>query len=411
MIYRRDNVFATQKVNIGFVGLGYRAEFALHRFRYIANARIAAICDCDPNRCKEMTDLLSTHEIKEVNTYTSYEELIQNNKIDLVYISTPWDSHARIAIDAMLSGKHVAVEVPAAMTVAECFELIRISEATGKICTILENCCYDEFTMATHHMAECGLFGEIYHCEGAYIHRLCERMVGTNPDFKKAWMPRAYMKLNGNIYPTHGFGPLAMVLGLNRGDRAVSINSVSTRPRVYRDFVSQTYGEDVQFSLGDVSSSLITTYSGKTIELQFDIASPRPYNRKHLIVGTKGMCHKYPTEEIALMPDYHKYLSPESREKLLKQYRHPVITNIAPLFEKINNEMIRTKGILDYAMDYRLVQNLINGNTPDLDVYDAALWSSLVELSAQSAATNGAPVQIPDFTSGKWKEKRATFIV
>lgn len=409
MIYTKDSVSATEIVNVGFVGLGYRAEFALHRFRYIANARIAAICDSDENRCKEVSDLLRTHGLKDVKSFSSYEELLQNKDIDLVYISTPWDSHARIAVDAMQSGKHVAVEVPAVMTIAECHELVRVSEATGKICTILENCCYDEFTMAVHHMAECGLFGEIYHCEGAYIHRLCERMVGNNPDYKNAWMPRAYMKMNGNIYPTHGFGPLAMVLGLNRGDRAVSINSVSTRPRVYREYVSQTYGEDINFTLGDVSSSFITTHSGKTIELQFDIASPRPYSRKHLIVGTKGMCHKYPTEEIALMPDYHNYLSPESRQQLLEKYRHPVIAEVTPLFDKIDNEMIRAKGILDFAMDYRLIQNLITGKAPDLDVYDAALWSSLIELSSQSAALNGAPVEIPDFTSGMWKEKRATY--
>lgn len=410
MIYKKDSVSATNKINVGFVGLGYRAEFALNRFRYITDARIAAICDSDARRCIQIKEYLHAHGVCGLKCYNVYEELLQNKEIDLVYISTPWLSHAEIAVAAMKSGKHVAIEVPAAMTVTECWELVRTAEATDKICTILENCCYDEFTLATHNMVDAGLLGEIYHCEGAYIHRLCERMVGNNPDYKNAWMPRAYMEMNGNIYPTHGFGPLAMVLGLNRGDRAVYINSVSTRPRIYREYVAQTYGEEIDFTLGDVSSSFITTQSGKTIELQFDIASPRPYNRKHLVVGTNGMYHKYPTEEIALKPDYHHYLSPEEKAKLLHTYRHPIIAEVAPLFEQIDNEMVRSKGILDYAMDYRLIRNLVRGNVPDLDVYDAALWSSIVELSAQSAAATGAPVEFPDFTSGMWREKRATFI-
>ncbi|MGL5318041.1 MAG: Gfo/Idh/MocA family protein [Bacteroidales bacterium] len=411
MMYKKERLSMMDQVNVGFVGLGYRAEFALTRFRYIPHARIAALCDSNIHRCTEVNERLSLHGVKEVRCYERYEDLLQDQTIDLIYISTPWDSHARIAIDAMKSGKHVAVEVPAAMTVAECFELVRVSETTGRVCTILENCCYDDFTLATQHMVEAGLFGEIYHCEGAYIHRLCERMVGNNPDYKNAWMPRAYMQMTGNIYPTHGFGPLAMVLGLNRGDRAVSINSVSTRPRVYREYVANTFGEEVDFTLGDVSSSFITTESGKTIELQFDIASPRPYNRKHLVVGTRGMYHKYPTEEITLLPDYHNYLPAEARQQLLHEYRHPIIKEVTPLFGQIDDEVVRAKGVLDFAMDYRLVQNLVQGKAPDLDVYDAALWSSLVELSAQSVALHGAPVEIPDFTSGKWKDPRPAFVV
>ena len=408
-IVSKDSVNPCDRINIGFIGVGYRAEFALNRFRYIKGARIAAICDSDKAKRDDVASFLKTSGVNNVAVYASDAELLNDDTIDLVYISTPWASHAAIAVEAMKQGKHVALEVPAAMTIDECWALVHTAEATQKTCSILENCCYDEFTLAMQNMIDDGLLGDIYHCEGAYIHRLCERMIGNNPNYKEAWMPQAYMQMNGNIYPTHGFGPLAMALGLNRGDRAVSINSISTKPRVYNAYVKETYGEDVPFTLGDVSSSLITTESGKTVELQFDIATPRPYSRKQLVSGTKGMYHKYPTEEIALMPDYHQYLSVSQKEELLARYRHPIIEHASQLFKNIDNEKVQLKGVMDFAMDLRLVQCLQAGVTPDLDVYDAAMWSSLVELSATSAGMNGAPVAIPDFTCGRWKEKREAF--
>ncbi|MGL5785364.1 MAG: Gfo/Idh/MocA family protein [Bacteroidales bacterium] len=399
----------SQKINIGFVGLGYRAEFAITRFRFIPQARISGLCDINPSQCLKISAQLSSHGYKRVKCYDDYREMLTDPDIDLIYISTPWHTHARIAIDAMNAGKHTAIEVPAAMTISECEELVSVSEKTGMQCSILENCCYDEFTLATQNMIQDGLFGEIYHCEGAYIHRLCERMIGTNSDFHKEWMPQAYMSMNGNIYPTHGFGPIAMAMNINRGDRIKRINSVSSKPRVYNEYVKETFGKDVAFKLGDVSSSIITTESGKIIELQFDIASPRPYNRKNLVVGTNGMFHKYPTEEIALKPDYHQYITPKEKEKLLKKYMHPVIIETSPLFQKIDIEAVRKKGILDYAMDYRLVKNLTEGKSADLDVYDAATWSCIVELSALSASQNGTPVDIPDFTNGLWRKERISF--
>lgn len=396
-------------INVGFIGLGYRAEFAIARFQYIPHAQISGICDTNVNKCEKISAQLKRNGYHSFKSTTDYNILLSDNAIDLIYISTPWHSHAQIALDAMKSGKHVAIEVPAAMTIAECNKLVQTSEETGKYCSILENCCYDEFTLATQNMIEDGIFGEVYHCEGAYIHRLCERIIGKNPEFEKEWMPQAYINMTGNIYPTHGFGPIAMALNINRGDRIARINSVSTRPRIFNEYVKETFNRDIHFNLGDVSSSIITTESGKTIELQFDIASPRPYNRKHLVVGTKGMFHKYPTEEIALKPDYHQYLPTKERDLLISRYKHPVIMETSPLFNKIDNSKIRKKGILDYAMDYRLIKNLYEGNPPDLDVYDAATWSSIVELSALSARKSGAPINIPDFTSGKWKINRKAY--
>ncbi|MDO5570472.1 MAG: Gfo/Idh/MocA family oxidoreductase [Bacteroidales bacterium] len=384
-------------MNIGFIGLGYRAELAVRRFTYIKDVTIKAICDIDPGKVKSTKDYLEKRKIKHFDIYSDYKHLLEDASIDTVYISTPWHTHSEIAVNAMKSGKHAAIEVPAAKTLNECFELIKMSKQTNKQCCILENCCFDDFTMASSNMVKDGLFGEIYHCEGAYIHRLCERYIENNRDFKNNWMINEFITQTGNIYPTHGFGPISKLLDLNNTDRVVSINSISSSSNVYSQFVCEHFNENVNFSLADINTSILKTQKGKTIMLQLDMSTPRPYSRKHIVCGTKGFFHKYPTEEIAFLPDYNHYICKEEKAKLLNDYRDPFYIKSVEAFSKVDDPELIRRGVMDFAMDLNLVEAINENRTFMLDVYDAALWSSITELSQLSLKQNGAPIDVPDF--------------
>ena len=382
-----------ETVRVGIVGLGVRAKRAVMRMMHIEGCEITAICDLVPQNIEEAREIITCHGGISPACFGSAEgwkELCEYNAVDLVYICTDWASHADIAVYAMNCGKHVAAEVPAATTVADCWRIVETAERELRHFIMLENCCYDEFELCVLNMAQQGVLGEIIHAEGSYLHDLRER-IATNDDGGRKWSNWQvdFMKSHaGNPYPTHGLGPIALAMGINRGDRMKSIVSCSSKSI-----------SDGGLS-GNMNSSIITTEKGKTILVQHCITLPRPYSRAFLVSGTEGFAQKYPVEHFAFVPDSDTMITGEACNALIEKYRHPFVAQY-----KERGEELCGRRWIDYAMDSRLIHCLRNGLPLDMNVYDAALWSSLVELTDISARNGGAPVEIPDFTRGGWKDE------
>ena len=379
-------------VRIGFVGLGVRAKRAVHRMMHIDGCEVVALCDFVEENINDANGIIAKSGHAAPVTFTGedgWKKLCELPNVDLVYICTDWASHADIAVYAMQNGKHVATEVPAATTIADCWRLVDTAEAMQRHCIMLENCCYDEFELCTINMAQQGVLGEIIHAEGSYLHDLRERISSNDNGERKwsNWQVDFMGRHNGNPYPTHGLGPVALAMDINRGDRMKSIVSVSSMRVGDKDSLN-----------GTMNSSLITTEKGKTILVQHCISLPRPYSRSFLVSGTEGFAQKYPVPMYAFAPESENMITGGECEELMERYKHPFVAE----YKERGTELCGRRWI-DYAMDCRLIHCLRNGLPLDINVYDAALWSSLVELTDTSANNGGAPVEIPDFTRGKWK--------
>ena len=380
-----------ERVRIGFVGVGARGRQAVERMANIEGAELVAASDFIEENIAATCDIVEHYGGARPTTYLGeegWQSLCSLPDVDLVYISTDWISHAEIAIYALEQGKHVAIEVPAAMTVADCWRLVDAAERAQRHCIMLENCCYDEFELAMLNMTQKGLFGDLVHAEASYIHDLRER-ISLNDNGHRLWKnwQVEYMATHiANFYPTHGLGPVALALGIHRGDRMKSLVSVS----------SHTIGKPEEFC-GTMNSSIIKTERGRTILLQHGIALPRPYSRSFLLSGTKGYVQKYPAPYMAFAPDTTDVLSGERCTALAEEHKHPFVEQY-----KARGVELCGKRWIDYVMDSRLIYCLRNGLPLDMDLYDAVEWSSLVELTEQSALAGGAPVEIPDFTRGEW---------
>ncbi len=381
-------------VRVAFIGLGKRGQEAINNFMHIDGVEIVAICDKVEKYVLEVQQLLTKYDKPKTIAYTRPEDwrkICERNDIDLVYISTDRDLHATIAVYAMLHDKHVAVEVPAANTIEECWELVNTAEKTRKHCVMLENCCYAQFEMAVLNMAQHNVFGEIFHVEGAYIHDLRQIDFIRKPHYLDLW------SMYGNPYPTHGLGPLCQLLNIHRGDRLAWLISVSGGQFGFPACNDSNILN--KSTLGNMNTTIIRTHKEKTIVLQHDISSPRPYSRNYLISGTKGFVQKRETPQITLSANPSEFLSKESTEDLLKQYEHSFYREMGELAIKTD-----THGGMDFIMNYRLIFCLRNGLPMDMDVYDAAEWSSIIDLSAQSVLNGSTPVEIPDFTRGRWNK-------
>ena len=397
-------------VRTGFIGLGMRGPDAVRRFTYIDGAKVVALCDLEADRVAKSQEILAGRGKPAAAEYSGedgWKQLCERDDIDLVYICTNWQTHVEMAVYAMECGKHVAVEVPAAMSVAECWRLVDTSERTRKHCMMLENCVYDFFELTCLNMAQQGLFGEVLHAEGAYIHNL-EPFWDYYHD---NWRLDFNQKHSGDVYATHGFGPDCQVLNIHRGDKLEYLVSMDTKSVVGLEVAKEKMGVDT-FANGDQTSTLVKTRNGKTILVQHNVYTPRPYDRMYQLVGTKGFADKYPNSAFAFEPDQiadaaaeydnlssHSYVPREVRESLMAKYKHPIAKEIEEKAREVGGH-----GGMDFIMDYRLVWCLRNGKPLDMDVYDAAEWSCLGELTAASIANGSKPVKIPDFTRGRWNK-------
>ncbi len=393
-------------VRIGVVGLG-RGGGAVNRLSLIEGTEIVALCDLNPERISNSQKTLQNNNRKEAAIYTGDEDwkkMCERDDIDLIYNATPWELHVPIALYAMDHGKHVAIEVPAALTVEDCWALVDKAEEKQLHCMMLENCCYDFFELATLNMARLGLLGEIIHTEGAYIHDL---RAGKFNSYYKHWRLEYSKYHTGNPYPTHGLGPIAQVMGINQGDRMEYLSSVSTNQFGLALWAKENLKNDERitlserYMLGDMNTTIIRTAMGKSIMIQHDTTSPRPYSRIHLVQGTKGMALKYPNERVAIQPDTHAFLEEGEQKKVLSRYEHPLSKFIGERAKQVGGH-----GGMDFIMDWRLIHCLQNGYPLDQSVYDAAAWSSLVELTERSVLNKSASVAIPDFTRGEWRNHK-----
>lgn len=412
-------------VRVAFIGVGMRGSGAVYRFMHIPGVEIVAICDKDEERVKKSNERLTNAGRPAAKEFygseDAWKELVAMPDIDLVYICTGWEDHTPMAVEAMKNGKHAAIEVPAAMSLDECWELVNTAEQTRKHCMMLENCVYDFFEITTLNMAQKGLFGEIVHVEGAYIHDLRSMNFaekGEPGHYADMWRLKANTERTGDIYPTHGLGPVAQILGLHRGDKMNYLVSLNSAQIGMTEYAKKKFGEDSDYAkreyrMGDHTTTLIRTENGKSMMIQHDVTSPRPYSRIHQVSGTKGFAQKYPSTGISLEPgneavpsDYenlngHAYVNRETYDRLMKDYQHPVVRQIGEKAKEVGGH-----GGMDFIMDYRLIYCLQNGLPLDMDVYDAAEWSCLTALSELSIVNNSAPVEIPDFTRGAWNRTK-----
>lgn len=394
-------------VRVAIIGLGMRGQGAVYRLSYIEEVKIVALADVVPASVEKAQEVLKEFNKPQAASYTEpdgWKAICERDDIDLIYICTHWDLHTPIAVYAMENGKHVSTEIPAALTIDEAWQLVNTAERTRKHMMMLENCNYDFFEMATLNMAQQGLFGEIVHAEGAYIHDLRFLLFDTVNGYWDMWRLKHNQKYDGCLYPMHGLGPVAHALNIHRGDRMEYLVSMSSAQFGLTEYAIEKFGADSDFATreykkGDMNTTLIKTHKGKTIKIQHNITNPRPYSRIHMLSGTKGFAQKWPRMGIALEPDGHSYLSEDALKALLKEYEHPIVKEVGEKAKKVGGH-----GGMDFIMDYRLIYCLRHGLPLDQDVYDAAEWSSIIELSRVSVANQGMPVQIPDFTRGAWKD-------
>jgi len=396
------------KVRIGFIGLGMRGPGAVERMSHIEGVEIKALCDKDPQRATKAQAILEKQGLPKAKEYSGengWQEMINNEDLDLVYTCTPWRLHTPIALYAMQHGKHVASEVPIALTLDDCWQLVETSEKTRKHCMMLENCCYDFFEMLTLNMARNGMFGELVHAEGAYLHDLRD-LNFSKTGYADMWRLKENFR-NGNLYPTHGLGPIAQCLNINRGDKMSHLVSMSSNDFMMGAMAKEKAATDPFYNQftgkpfrGNMNTTLIHTEKGKTIMVQHDVTTPRPYSRIHLISGTKGVASKWPEPERIAFG--HEWVKDEELKALYDKYTPALIKHVGEIAKKIGGH-----GGMDFIMDWRLIDCLRNGLPLDQDVYDGALWSCISPLSEQSVAKRSRTVDVPDFTRGAWKNNKS----
>ena len=409
-------------VRVAFVGLGMRGPWAVMRFAHIPGVEIVALCDYEYARAEACQKYLRDKGLMPADIYCGekgYEELCKRPDVDLVYVATDWNHHYPVAKCAMENGKHTAIEVPSAMNLEQCWSLIDLSEKTRLHCFILENCCYDYYEMNALNMAQQGVFGEVIRAEGAYIHAL-DAFWGSywkdpadNDVDDLHWRLKYNMENRGDLYATHGLGPVAQCMNIHRGDRFTTLVAMDTESFFGKDFVESKTGKECkEFRNGDHTTTLMRTARGKVVEIQHNVMTPQPYNRLFKLTGTKGYATKYPEPEFALSADAlagtdapqmdnlnaHGFMNAQQKEALTKKYYHPILTK----FGEKGREM--GHGGMDYIMDARLVYCLQNGLPLDMDVYDMAEWCCLAELGTLSMDNNCAAVTFPDFTRGHWND-------
>ncbi len=396
-----------ETVRIGFIGTGNRGSGAVGRMSKIGGVEIKALCDLRPekvNAAKKRIEGSGQNPTIYSGNTEDWKKVCEREDIDLIYIATPWKLHTPMAVYAMNHGKHVCVEVPAATTVEECWQLVETSERTRKHCMMLENCCYDFFELLTLNMARQGFFGEIVHAEGAYIHDLMEGDFSKEKYYDQ-WRLRMDSSRNGNLYPTHGLGPVCQVMNINRGDKMDYLVSVSGKDFMMGDMAKKLAAKDDFYKQfvdkpfnGNMNTTTIRTSKGKTIMIQHDVTSPRPYSRIHLVSGTKGTAQKYPLPG-RISNSHQGWLSEQELKSLEEKYTTPIIKKVGELAKQVGGH-----GGMDFLMDWRTIDCLRNGLPLDQNVYDAALWSSIFPLSEWSVNNRSNSIDVPDFTAGSWKK-------
>ncbi len=412
-------------VRIAVIGVGARGSGHATQLATIAGTEIVAISDLYEDLAKRSADKCAKigkgKRHKNIALYHGGEErwkvMLEEVKPDAVIIATNWNNHAPMAIEAMKKGAHAFVEVPVAVTLEEMWDIVITSEQTQKHCMMMENVNYGRDELLYLNMCRQGVIGDLLHAEAAYIHELRGQM-NQQERGTGSWRTPHYAHRNGNLYPTHGLGPVAQYMNLARGeDNFNSLVSFSTPALGRKAYAEKHYPEDhkwnkLDYKGGDLNTSIIKTTLGRTIMVQWDETSPRPYSRHNLVQGTKGALAGFPTR-IALeggvegaTKDHHSWAQGEQLAKIYETYEHPLYLRLGEMSKKMGGH-----GGMDFMMLYRVVECLRNGEPLDQNVYEGCHWSAVGPLSEKSVSQGGAPQAFPDFTRGKWKTTKPLSIL
>ena len=415
------------KLKIGVIGTGLRGQWMINLFLDRPDVEISAICDIDDKMIAMTKEIFRKKGRPIPKIYNrdenDYLNLLSNEDLDGVNIATPWRWHYPMAISAMKNNVHVGVEVPAALTVSECWDLVDTSEKTGKLCMIMENVCYRRDIMAILNMVRLGMFGEIIHCQGGYQHDLRHvkfndgsQPYGGGVEFGKKgfsearWRTQHSVDKNADLYPTHGLGPVSPMMDINRGNRMLHVTSTASQARGLNKYIVEKGGKDhpnaqVNFKLGDVVTSVIKCANGQTIVLSHDTNSPRPYSLNFRVQGTQGIWMK-DNKSIyieGLSPENHRW---ESENKYLNEYDHPLWKRFSSSKDNLSQA---GHGGMDFFIARAFIESIKGAKKPVIDVYDAVSMSVIVPLSESSIESGSKPIKIPDFTRGKWKKNKPIF--
>ncbi len=419
----RSSLFNNGPIRIGIIGTGLRGRSLASLILKRADCKLTAFSDIDPLAVAEMHKQIEKASAPKAVAYTddpyAYRKLLESKDVDAVIIATPWEWHAPMSIDSMKAGKAVACEVNGAFSLQECWDMVRAHEQTGTPFMILENVCYRRDVMAVLHMHRQNMFGEILHCEGGYQHDLRhvkfndgKQAYGGGVEFgekgfsEAKWRTNHSVHRNGDLYPTHGIGPVAMFLDLERGNRMTYLTSMASPARGLHEYIVKKGGADhpnakVRFELGDVVTTMIKTASGATITLTHDTNLPRPYSLGFRVQGTKGIWMD--VNKSIYLEGISTYEQWEDAKKYYESHDHP-------LWKKYGSD---AQGAGHGGMDWFVVNDFIealkNNSPMPLDVYDYASWSAITPLSEQSIALGSEPVVFPDFSDGKWMKRKNVF--
>jgi predicted dehydrogenase len=419
-----SDIVSNKRIKIGVIGTGLRGQWVLWLAAKNPEIDITSICDIDDDMIESALKILKDAQKPEPKVYKKGDEdfrnMVTNEELDGVYIATPWEWHTEMALAAMKAGKHVGTEVPAALTVDDCWDLVNTSEKTGKFCMIMENVCYRRDIMAVLNMVRQGLFGELLHCQGGYQHDLRhvkfndgKQPYGWGVEFgekgysESKWRTNHSINRNGDLYPTHGLGPVSTMLDINRGNRMVHLTSTATQSRGLHNYIVKLGGKEhpnakVQFKLGDIVTTVIKCANGQTIMLSHDTNSPRPYSLNFRVQGTKGLWMR-DNDSIYIEGRSTEEHLWESEEEYMQEYDHPI-------WKRFENEASGSgHGGMDFFILRAFVESIKHDVPPPIDVYDAVSMSVICPLSEESIANNSTSVEIPDFTRGKWKTNQPIF--
>jgi predicted dehydrogenase len=394
-----------ERVRIGFVGVGGMGSVHVNNLLHIRGAEIRAVCDIVEEKVTRTQNRVEQAGFARPAGYSAgprdFERMCQEEELDLVYTATPWEWHVPVCVAAMKAGKHAATEVPAAYTLDDCWRLVETAEKTGRHCVMMENCCYDRAEMLVLNMVRKGMFGELLHGEAGYLHDL--RATKFSDRGEGLWRRAHAIRRNGNLYPTHGLGPIAQCMDINRGDRFDHVVSMSSNARGLRLYAAEHFPEGDPrrkevFRLGDVNVSLIRTANGRTIYLAHNCDDPRPYSRINLLQGTRGIFSGYP-DRIHL-EGRSKENEWETLDGYWDEFEHPWWKD-----EEVKGAK-GGHGGMDFLEDRRLIEALLAGRPTDFNVYDAAALSSMCALTERSVASRSRPQDVPDFTRGRWRTDR-----
>ena len=412
-------------VRCAFIGVGSRGPSHAKQIAAIEGTEIVAISDLYEDLAKKTEGVCTAIGKGERHTNISvyyggendWKRMLKEQKPDAVFICTPWKLHAPMAIETMKQGAHAFVEVPLAITTQEMWDIVNTSEKTKRHCMMMENVNYGREELLYLNMCRQGVIGELLHGEASYIHELRGQMHSVNRG-TGSWRTYHYAKRNGNLYPTHGLGPVAQYMNLVRGeDNFKFINSFSSPAKgrslyATKNFDANHKWNKLDFKAGDINTSIIKTTLGRTIMVQWDETSPRPYSRHNLIQGTKGTLAGFPTR-MALEGgieggpnSHHKWIEGDKLLPIYEKYEHPLYKRLGALATKMGGH-----GGMDFMMRYRIIECLREGLPLDQNVYEGCFWSAVSPLSEVSVADNGAPQKFPDFTRGEWKTTKPLDIV